>query len=58
MGHFNYAQSSSQVDDIVFWTQKYREWFATVIVEDGSLVLSSFTQSDFLHISTRYAEKF
>ena len=32
MGHFNYAQSPSQVDDVVFWTQKYREWFETVVV--------------------------
>ena len=32
MGHFNYAQSPTQVDDVVFWTQKYREWFETVIV--------------------------
>jgi hypothetical protein len=32
MGHFNYAQSPSQIDDVVFWTQKYREWFETVVV--------------------------
>jgi len=32
MGHFNYAQSPSQVDDVVFWTQKYREWFQNVVV--------------------------
>ena len=32
MGHFNYAKSPSQVDDVIFWTQKYREWFQSIVV--------------------------
>ena len=32
MGQFNYAKSPSQVDDVIFWTQKYREWFQSVVV--------------------------
>lgn len=32
MGHFNYAKSPTQVDDVIFWVQKYKEWFSRVIV--------------------------
>ncbi len=31
MGQFNYADSPTIVDDIVFWTQKQREHFKTVV---------------------------
>jgi hypothetical protein len=31
MGQFNYADSSSGVDNVIFWTQKNRERFATVV---------------------------
>jgi hypothetical protein len=32
MGQFNYASSPSSVNDVIFWTQKNRERFHTVIV--------------------------
>ena len=31
MGQFNYANRSSTVDDVIFWTQKNRERFHTVV---------------------------
>ena len=31
MGQFNYANRSSTVDDVIFWTQKNRELFHTVL---------------------------
>ena len=31
MGQFNYADQPTVVDDVIFWTQKQREKFATVV---------------------------
>eukprot|EP00979_Chaetoceros_neogracilis_P019164 scaffold11888_cov349-Chaetoceros_neogracile.AAC.1 len=31
MGQFNYADSVNLYDEIVFWAQKHREYFDTVI---------------------------
>lgn len=31
MGQFNYAHFPTQVDDVIFWVQKYREYFHSVI---------------------------
>jgi len=35
MGQFNYADSPSLVNDVIFWSQKQREMFETVVVVAG-----------------------
>jgi hypothetical protein len=36
MGQFNYADRPTVVEDVIFWTQKNRERFATVVAAQPS----------------------